>query len=169
MLRTGAEIVVRRAKASDSDGLAKVFAASWQQAYVGIIPLSHLEGLVHRRGSAWWRQTIKSEGHLLILEIGGELAGYATCGAARQSGHYKGEIYELYLAPMFQGMGLGEYLFEACRSQLDNRGLDGLIIWALADNTPALDFYRRRGGRPIGKTTERFGNKSLPKIAFGWT
>ena len=169
MLRTGADIVVRRAKASDSDGLAKVFADSWQHAYLGVIPHIHLEGLVSRRGVTWWRNAIKTEGHLLVLEIGGKLAGYATCGAARQAGRYHGEIYELYLSPMYLGLGLGEYLFEACRSQLDSRGLDGLIVWALADNTLAGDFYRRRGGRLIGRMTERFGAAKLLKHAYGWT
>jgi GNAT superfamily N-acetyltransferase len=168
MLRTGADIVVRRARPLDSDRLARVFADSWRNAYAGIIPDSHLEGLIRRRGSIWWRQAIKTEGHLLVLEIGGELAGYATCGAARSGGRYRGEIYELYLNPLHLGLGLGEYLFEACRSHLDNRGLDGLIVWALADNTFAGDFYRRRGGRSVGRAVERFGASKLVKIAYGW-
>lgn len=168
MIRTGADIVVRRAKTSDSEGLAKVFAESWHHAYLGIIPYSHLEGLVRRRGNAWWRNAVKTEGHLLVLEIGGEMAGYATCGAARQGGRYRGEIYELYLCPQHQGLGLGEYLFEACRSQLDTRGLDGLIVWALEDNTLACDFYRRRGGRLAGRTNERFGAAKRVKLAYGW-
>jgi hypothetical protein len=33
--------------------------------------------------------------------------------------------------------------------RLDMRKLNGLIVWALLDNTAACDFYWRRGGRPI--------------------
>ena len=170
MIRAGSEIVVRRAKASDSDRLAQVFAECWRHAYLGIIPDSHLECLIGRRSDVWWRRAIKSEGHLLVLEVAGVLAGYATCGAARQGvGRYRGEIFEIYLCPVYQGLGLGEHLFEACRYQLDLRGLRGLIVWALADNTMAGDFYRRRGGRAVLRSTERFGTLKLPKIGYGWT
>jgi hypothetical protein len=44
----------------------------------------------------------------------------------------------------------------------------GLIIWALADNTSATDFYWRRGGRPVGVGYERFGTRKLRKIAYAW-
>ena len=69
-------------------------------------------------------------------------------GSSRQRGPYQGEIYELYLDPIYQGLGLGEHLFEGCRHTLDMRKLNGLIVWALLDNTAACDFYWRRGGRP---------------------
>ena len=70
-------------------------------------------------------------------------------GSSRQRAPYQGEIYELYLDPIYQGLGLGEHLFEGCRHALDMRKLNGLIVWALLDNTAACDFYWRRGGRPI--------------------
>jgi hypothetical protein len=44
----------------------------------------------------------------------------------------------------------------------------GLIVWALADNTTAADFYWRRGGRPVGVGFERFGPRKLKKIAYAW-
>ena len=78
------------------------------------------------------------------------VAGYATVGPARVRGEYEGEIYELYVTPTYQGLGFGERLFEACRYHLDARQLSGLIVWALADNMAATDFYWRRGGRPVG-------------------
>lgn len=168
MIGASTKAVVRRAKLSDSEKLAGIFAESWRQAYRGIIPHQHLECLIQRRGKASWTKSIRTEAHLLVVEAAGQIAGYATFGAARQIGAYKGEIYEIYLAPVFQGLGLGEHLFEACRSELDRRDLDGLVVWALEDNISAADFYYRRGGRPIARTTERFGDAKLGKIAFGW-
>jgi ribosomal protein S18 acetylase RimI-like enzyme len=169
MLTDSALIKVRRAKASDSEALARVYQDSWQNAYTGIIPYTTLDVMTRRRDAAWWRNAIRSESHLLVIEVAGVLAGYATCGAARQNRPQKGEIYELYIAPVYQGVGLGEYLFEACRHQLDLRGLPGLIVWALAENEAAIEFYRRRGGRPVARSTERFGKTTLPKVALGWT
>jgi GNAT superfamily N-acetyltransferase len=169
MLTDSALIKVRRAKIADSEELARVFVDSWRHAYTGIIPYATLERLMRRRDAAWWRGAIRSESHLLVIEVSGVLAGYATCGAARQNRMQKGEIFELYIAPVYQGIGLGEYLFEACRHQLDLRGLNGLVVWALAENSGAIEFYRNRGGRPVGKASERFGRVSLEKVALGWT
>jgi ribosomal protein S18 acetylase RimI-like enzyme len=168
MIGAGIKRTVRRAKPSDNAALATIFADSWRLAYRGIIPHAHLECLIRRRGTAWWAKAIRTESHLLVIEIEGKVAGYASCGATRNHTVYKGEIYELYLAPVYQGLGLGEYLFEACRHELDMRGLDGLVVWALEDNDAAAAFYWRRGGRPVTRTTERFGTTKLGKIAYGW-
>lgn len=159
---------VRRAKPADSAALAELFAESWRLAYRGIIPHNHLECLIGRRGQKWWSKAIRTESHLLVIEVAGKIAGYASCGESRDHKVYKGEIYELYLAPLYQGLGLGEHLFEACRNELDRRGFDGLIVWALEDNDTAASFYWRRGGRPVARTSVHFGQAKLGKIGYAW-
>ncbi len=168
MLGSSTELRVRKAKPADAAALADVFACSWRNAYSGIIPHTSLESIVLRRGRDWWVRAVRTSDAPLILTFSDKPAGYATFGAARAPGPLKGEIYELYLAPSYQGLGFGEYLFEASRSALDERGLKGLIVWALADNEQAQQFYWSRGGRPVAKTIERMGGKNLEKVAFGW-
>ncbi len=168
MLTDSALIRVRRARASDSEALERVASASWRLAYTGVIPHAALDRMMRLRDGAWWRSAIRTESHMLVIEVSGIVAGYATCGAARNHRAEKGEIYELYVDPVYQGMGLGEYLFEACRHQLDLRALRGLIVWALADNHSAIEFYRRRGGRVAHKSSERFGRKAVPKVGIVW-
>jgi hypothetical protein len=48
------------------------------------------------------------------------------------------------------------------------RGLEGLLVWALADNAGAIEFYWYRGGRPVAEAVERIGGAKLAKIAFVW-
>lgn len=169
MLGSQSDVVVRNARAGDATRLAVVFRESWQNAYAGLIPHASLQNLLERRDIAWWRDQIRSGEPLVVLEVGGKVGGYATAGAARSRGAYQGEIYELYLVPAFQGLGLGEHLFEACRYRLDHRRLKGLVVWALAGNERAIDFYQRRGGRPVARLQERFGRTKLEKIALGWS
>ncbi|MGH6816501.1 MAG: GNAT family N-acetyltransferase, partial [Hyphomicrobiaceae bacterium] len=119
---------VRRSKPDDATALAQVFAESWRLAYRGIIPYLHLENLIQRRDTSWWKNSLRGQEPILVLEAGGTAAGYATCGASRTRGRHEGEIYELYLTPNYQGLGLGEYLFEACRYELDQRRLNGLLV-----------------------------------------
>lgn len=168
MLESGVDVLVRDSMPADAEPLAALFRSSWELAYQGIIPQPHLEALIQRRGPAWWKRSLRKARGTLIVDVAGTVAGYATCGASRQRGKYQGEIYELYLAPDFQGLGLGEHLFEASRHNLDMRQLRGLVVWALLDNTMACDFYWRRGGRPIAQAKDKFGDVQLTKVAFGW-
>jgi GNAT superfamily N-acetyltransferase len=159
---------VRKAKTSDAEALCAVFRDAWRLAYTGIIPAPHLEKAIRRRDTQWWRDAIQTERHMLVLEATGRVVGYATCGASRANPRATGEIYELYVAPVYQGIGLGEHLFEGCRATIDRLGLRGLVVWALADNEAASEFYRHRGGRPAHRATERFGGTALQKIAYIW-
>ncbi len=93
---------------------------------------------------------------------------YTTYGRSRWPLKPEGEVYELYLGPVYQGIGLGEHLFEAARHRLEIRRMRGLVVWALKDNHGACDFYHRRGGRPIARTHERFGRQRIEKIAYGF-
>lgn len=168
MLGARSEIKVRKGEVADAEAVAEIFRESWRQAYRGIIPHLHLENMIRKRGPEWWTKVIRSADGLLALEVSQTVAGYATLGAARTGGPYQGEIYELYVAPTYQGLGFGEHLFEACRDSLDRKRFNGLIVWALIDNAMATAFYWRRGGRPVAQAFERIGGAKLEKVAFAW-
>jgi ribosomal protein S18 acetylase RimI-like enzyme len=168
MLGSRSDIKVRKGKTADAAAVADTFRQSWLQAYRGIIPQAHLDDMIRRRGPDWWANVIRSGDSLVVIEAGRALVGYSTLGFSRTRGPYQGEIYELYIQPIHQGLGLGEHLFEACRHGLDQRRLKGLIVWALADNSMATDFYWRRGGRPVKQAFETIGSRKLEKIAFAW-
>ncbi|MGH1419616.1 MAG: GNAT family N-acetyltransferase [Hyphomicrobiaceae bacterium] len=168
MLGASSHVGVRAARRADAEALVSVFAASWRHAYTGIIPHLHLDLLIRRRTPKWWSRVISAGESVTVLEVDGKIVGYATFGPARNRGKYQGEIYELYIAPTHQCLGFGELLFESCRYQLDQRSYNGLILWALSDNTSAIDFYWRRGGRPIATTIDRIGRARLEKVALTW-
>lgn len=168
MFTQGLNAVVRRAVAADADALASVHGGAWRQAYTGIIPALSLERSVGKRDASWWREAVRRERHLMVIDVGGVVAGYATCGRCRHASRHTGEIFELYIAPVFQGLGLGTHLFEACRCVIDGMDLPNLVVWALAQNETGCVFYRSCGGRPLTRARERFGPIMLEKIAFVW-
>ena len=163
-----AEVIIRKARHKDAGELSELFRASWQLAYRGIIPHLNLETMIRNRQQPWWQRMIAAGENMLVMELVDGVAGYATFGRSRWPLKPEGEIYELYLGPVYQGIGLGEQLFEATRHRLEMRRLKGLVVWALKDNEGACDFYHRRGGRPIARTHESFGHSKIEKIAYGF-
>lgn len=162
-------IDIRRAEPRDAKQIAEVHFEAWRGAYAGIIPHRTLTSMINRRGPDWWANAIRRAATVLVIEIGGKIAGYATLGRNRSKElRQQGEIYELYLRPEYQGIGLGSRLFAAARKKLADHGLKGLVVWALEDNDNALAFYAGAGGRDIAEGVEVFENKALKKVAFVW-
>ncbi|MDI3469629.1 MAG: GNAT family N-acetyltransferase [Pseudolabrys sp.] len=162
-------IEIRRAKPSDATAVAGTHDESWRNAYQGIIPGNELDRLISRRGPEWWDSAIRKGSRITLLQFGDTVAGYANYGRNRaRSLTYDGEIYELYLRPEYHGLGFGRRLFTAARKDLAQSGLRSLVIWALSDNEPAVGFYRSMGGRAVARSSEKFGDKTLDKVAYAW-
>jgi len=159
----------RRAKVDDAPAISEVHAVSWRQAYAGVVPYGALSRMIARRGIDWWETAIKRSTIILVIEVGEDIAGYATLGPNRVSTlPFEGEVYEIYLKPEYQGIGLGTKLFADARRELTRRGFKGVVVWSLSDNDPALDFYHNAGGRPVAQGCEHFDEKRLEKTAFSW-
>jgi ribosomal protein S18 acetylase RimI-like enzyme len=162
-------IDIRKAEPRDAAAIADVHQQAWNGAYAGIIPHRALTSMINRRGSDWWANAIRRSATVLVVEIGGKVAGYTTLGKNRaRELKQQGEIYELYLRPEYQGIGLGSRLFAAARERLAHNGLKGMVVWALEDNQNALAFYAGAGGRDIAEGVEVFEQKALKKVAFVW-
>lgn len=160
-------ISIRRARSEDAAALSTVFDSTWREAYQGILPALSLERMIGRRGPRWWLSTIGRGRPLVVLDIGETVAGYVSYGRCRDRAlPADGEIDEFYLSPEYQGLGFGSRMFKAVRNDLEDRGAKRTAIWCLADNERACDFYRRRGGRLIAETTERFAGIGLTKCCF---
>jgi ribosomal protein S18 acetylase RimI-like enzyme len=162
-------IEIRRAKPSDAVAVATTHDDAWRTAYQGIIPGNELDKLISRRGPDWWDSAIRKGSRITILQFGDNIAGYANYGRNRaRSLFYDGEVYELYLRPEYQGLGFGRRLFSAARKDLLQSGMKTLVVWALSDNEPAVEFYRALGGRAVARSSEKFGSKTLDKVAYAW-
>ena len=162
-------ISIRTARPGDEAGIARVHDAAWRDAYRGVIPGRELERMIQRRGPTWWRQAIMGGTRLMVLDFADHIAGYASYGRNRMPQlAYNGEIFELYLAPEYQGGGLGRRMFETARTDLAAHGYGTFVVWALAGNERAVDFYQKLGGSIVRRAPERFGSEMRERVAFAF-
>ncbi len=163
---TALVIDVRPARPSDAIQLADTHAVAWREAYSGIIPAVTLERMIVRRSSPWWRDLLGRR-PVLVLDVGGTVAGYASFAPGNSRGHPNAaEVQELYLRPEYQGIGLGIRLFRAVLKRIKARGYSRVLIRALADNDRANDFYLHHGGKVVARTDETLGGRTLPCIWY---
>ena len=143
-------ISIRGARFGDEAGIARVHDEAWREAYRGVIPGRELERMITRRGPAWWRRAISGGTRLIVLDFADMVAGYASYGRNRMpSLAYSGEIFELYLAPEYQGGGLGRRMFEAAQRDLAAHGVGQKRPAAgkAAYRAPGAGTVRRRHAR----------------------
>lgn len=165
-------VSIRPPRPGDAFALERIHDEAWQEAYTGIIPALTLRRVVARRGADWWRRRIEhgKRDDIRVLVLGEDVAGYVALGAARSIAEPKtGEISEFYLAPVYQGVGLGRRLFKAAKAELASRGYRRLVVRCLSDNDRAVTFYRHQEGRVVASGRERIGETTLPSVLFGWT
>jgi ribosomal protein S18 acetylase RimI-like enzyme len=140
----------RPATARDAQAIVTVHDAAWRAAYQGIIPSCELDKIIARRGPVWWENALDKGNRISLLLFGEKIVGYANYGKNRAAGlPQQGEIYEIYLLPEFQGLGLGTQFFNGIKRDLAQSSLKTLVVWVLSENEMAVSFYKSLGGRPI--------------------
>lgn len=70
-----------------------------------------------------------------------------------------GEIESLSVLPSYRGSGLGSELLDRLESHLHERGVDDLILGALAGNSDAIRLYERRGYQPTWLYLSKFAGR----------
>src|SRR3984957_13173386 len=122
-------ISIRAARLGDEGEIATVHDAAWREAYRGVIPGRELERMIARRGPKWWDAAIIRGSRLVVLDFDESIGGFGNYGRNRvPSLPFQGEVFELYLAPEFQGLGFGRRLFQAARRDLAEHGYHTVLV-----------------------------------------
>ncbi len=162
-------MIIRTAKIEDSRGIAQVVVDTWRSTYQGIIPEDFLKSMSYQQAADNFSTKIKAGAEIILVVENqiGKIIGFAAGGRA-DGQIVTGEIYAIYILKEYQKAGIGRRLIRKFISILLERGINSMIIWALADN-PARHFYQALGGIEAKEKYDYTGGRKLKEIGYYWS
>jgi ribosomal protein S18 acetylase RimI-like enzyme len=161
---------VRPATAKDAKAVAEIHVATWQAAYVDLMPADFLTSITVEKRLKLWREAIEySEPQVLVATSDDVVIGFTGFDRSRDAGTKStvGEIWAMYVLPAHWGQGAGLALWDAAREGLREEGCTQVTLWVLLRNDRALRFYEKGAGfkrdMPSLRTTP-FGTTRLEEI-----
>lgn len=130
-------VVVRRALPGEGKALGAIGFAAWAASHFAIADAGRVD-----RAALLADFVRLGEEHpdiILAAEVEGQLAGW---GAREDHNHC---ISDLWVAPDYQGRGVGTALLRALEAEVAALGLLRVELETLATNTRAIHFYERHG------------------------
>lgn len=162
---------LRPAVPEDAMAVARVHVRAWQAAYRGLMPDEYLRGL--RPEDRAQRYELASPDparpRTLVAVVADTVLGFATVSPARDDDAAgQGELCALYVEPDCWGRGIGRALASAARAELCRLGFTGAMLWVVAGNSRAEQFYRADGWTPDGQHRQKqVWSVSLDTVRYG--
>ena len=161
-------INIRLANPNDAHQIAHVHVQCWREAYRGIIPDDYLSSLKTEPREAMWTRALNAGKPVFVATDNEEIIGFANGGNNKKQDGYQGELFTCYLLQEYHRKGVGTKLFDAVKTDLEERGLLHFTTWVLADN-PACRFYEAKGGKVIAERMDNIGGADLKELCYGWS
>jgi hypothetical protein len=158
---------VREARASDAPALARIQIASWRASMAGLVPDAILDELSSAESQEQFTQqwlnaitnppTSRHRVHVATGSVpGSDPVGFASAGPATDDDKWPGtdaELYELHVMPgprpeRGPDDEHGARLLHAVADTLVEDGFRTACAWALAEDTPRLEFLQKAGWAP---------------------
>ena len=162
---------IRAAHERDIPAISRVHVESWRTAYRNIIPDAFLDGLSYQKHEERHHRYMAKPDTLYFVADSPEhgIIGFLMGGRERTGDpQYAGEIYAIYLLHEHRRQGAGSALFAHWADGLRRSGINSAMVWVLADNAPAIQFYQRTGGKYLREQAIEIGGVSLKEHAYGW-
>jgi GNAT superfamily N-acetyltransferase len=161
---------LRRAIGADALAVAEVHVRSWQAAYRGIVPDTHLDGLnvAARAGRYAFDLAGPDDPETWIALDGDGVVGHVTLGPCRDGDlRGLGEVRSLYVAPDRWRTGAGSALLAKAEQLLLARGFTEASLWVFEANARGRRFYEAAGWRTDGRTKlDLIGGRELVEVRY---
>jgi ribosomal protein S18 acetylase RimI-like enzyme len=163
-------MIIRKAKLSDAQGIAKVHVDCWRITYKNIIPNGFLDNLSYDQRTDLWIKNISNEQNYVFVAENdvGHIIGFAD-GGKRETNivDHSGDLTSIYILQEYQGMGIGKQLVQQLFSKLDELGYKSIFIEVLEDNKSRL-FYESLGAEWLRTEKINIAGTELNLLVYEW-
>jgi ribosomal protein S18 acetylase RimI-like enzyme len=149
------DVTLRPARRDDADALALILRAAFDDAMPWLPKLHTPE-----EDRAFLRDVVLLHDEVWVAEEAGVIVGFAAVG--KRDG--EDFLQHLYVAPQFQGRGVGDALFAKAKRL---RPI-GLKWWVFQRNERARRFYERRGAVVVALTDGSGCEEKTPDALYEW-
>ena len=157
---------IRLAKPSDAPVMADIHASSWSAAYQDIMPSEYIKEKNATRSDLWKKIVTDENTTHHIIEINSVAVGLITFAQPNDDdvddGFY--EILGIYLCPDFFRKGIGTQAVSFAVDEAKKLGKKFMVLWVLEENENSVNFYKKCGFEPDGKTKISDFGKSMKII-----
>ena len=149
-------VIIRAAVATDATALAELAARTFRETFAAdnrpedmAVHIAHAYGASQQQ-----RELVDPNIATLLVEIDGELAGYAQLrsGVAPEcvTGEAPVELWRFYIAQPWHGRGVAQALMRRVESEAYRRGGRTLWLGVWERNDRAKAFYHKNGFMDVG-------------------
>ncbi len=136
-------MILRPAGPADAAAIAGLLAASWRDAYAGLLPAEVLAGTRDRLLPEWQALLAAPPGIILVAEESGALHGMVALWLRGEEAY----LDSLHVAPADRGGGVGRRLLAEAMRQALAAGARRAALRVIEGNDGAIRFYTRLGAR----------------------
>lgn len=151
------EIVYRKAKVSDYEGIYYVSCYSWDETYRGFMPDEYLDDRINNYEERSLRtkkylEQLEDDNNLdkyLVCEVDGKIVGICQYMKSQNDNYAdSGLLGALYVLKKYQGLGIGKELFWLAIKGILEMGHSTMYLECLTGND-AINFYLKYDGQII--------------------
>ena len=169
------EIHLRSATVADAEAIASVRIESWLATYRGMIPDEYLDSMKLEESILHWRtilEALPAAGEricVFVAETEGQIIGFASGMLLPEPKlGMKAELTAVYLRPAWQRSGIGRRMVQKVARTLQAQGSNSLLVWVIADNAIARNFYEELGGALLHEQNFSWDGLDLMEAGYGW-
>lgn len=165
--------MIRQANLSDAKNIARLIVSGWQTAYEGLMNQNFLNNMSINKMAESWSKNITSQNkdnHIYVYQDDNKILGIIRFGKPdNENSSYNAEIHVLYVEPSLKRQGIGTKLFNFAKDYFIKNNTSNMILWCLNGNIPAINFYKKMGGKIVGTRESVVNNIELEEVGLAYT
>lgn len=163
----------RDATSNDIEGISRLHALSWQTAYKDLLSENFLVNEVFEDRYKVWNDRLEAptpDQFVMVCEESDIVLGF-VCMFLGHDEEYGALLDNLHVALDQHRRGIGQQLMKNAMSVLQERNPNsGLYLWVFEENSNAVKFYQRLGGKLADKQLYTgIGESAVPAVRIAWS